>query len=130
MFRYKNINSFDFKQIISRRVKRFNWAFKTFVNCFKALISVVASFNKALTFSRGSLLIPKRLRIYFVANDYNKSVQTIYLIALTYTINYCNYIDGNVKGEIRKKALLNKSKCLNNELALKLRRFFMITPCG
>lgn len=94
---YGNVRScLDIQNIISsvlneprvEEVKGFNQAFKISVDCLKALIGVVSRLYRALFFLEISLLIPKRLRIYFVASNYIKFVQTIHLSTLTYTFNY------------------------------------------
>jgi hypothetical protein len=67
---------------------------------------------------------PKRLWIYCPATNYIRPVQMIYLIALTYTFNYYRFVNDNIKGEIRKKTLLNKGTRCNNKLAPKFLYFF------
>jgi len=63
-----------------------------------------------------------------VAINYIRPVQTIYLTMSTYTFNYCHYIYGIVKGEIQRKASLNKGTCFNNKLAPKFRSFSTNIP--
>lgn len=53
----------------------------------------------------------------------------IYLITPTYTFNYYHFTNDNVKGEIRKKMLLNKSTRCNTKLAPKFYNFSTIIPC-
>jgi hypothetical protein len=80
------------------------------------------------TFLKRNSLIFKKLWIYSVASNYIRPVQTIYLITLTYTFNYCHCISNIVKGEIQKNTLPNRSTNINNKLAPKFQNFFINIP--
>jgi hypothetical protein len=118
--RYQNINSFGFKKTSSGGVKRFILVFKTSTNYSIALISVVFSFNRAYTILNLSSLILNRLWISSLANNYIKPIQTIRHTSSTYTFNSVKNDLTTIKGEIKKKTTLFKSKRLNNISAPKL----------
>ena len=130
MPKYIDINSFGFKKTMGAEVKRFTFALKTSTHHPKALIGVVSrSYRATTSFLRSGSWIPKRIRIYFVVTNYTRPIQMIYLITSTYTFNYSHFINDNVKGEIRKKMLLNKSTRCNNKLAPKFCNFSTSIPC-
>lgn len=122
---FQVINSFGLTRTISGGVKGFSPISKTSINRLKALIGVVSRLNRALTFLRKSLLISTQFRVYLVAKNYIRPVQSIHFTMLTYTFNGSRNSQLTVEGEIRKKKTQrNRSTRLNNKLAPKIRNFF------
>lgn len=130
MPKYLNINSFGLKKTMGAEVKRFTFTLKTSTHHPKALISVVSkSYRAAISFLRNGSWILKRLRIDSVVTNYTRHIQMIYLTMPTYTFNYYQFTNDNVKGEIRKKMLQNRSTRYNSKLAPKFYNFSTIPPC-
>jgi hypothetical protein len=96
------MHSLGLRKTVSKGVKNVIRVVNTSINSLEVLINVVLKLNKTLIFSKVVLLHFKRLRNFFVAITYAKSVRTIYFTTLTYTFNSFMTMLALLMGKLKK----------------------------